>query len=86
MKQKTRLVSLVIYILMGWIALIAVVPLVAALSWHGFAWLAAGGLAYTLGVIFYVFDDKFVHWHGIWHLFVLAGSALHYFAILFYVL
>ena len=84
-KRKTRVVSLLIYILMGWVALIAVVPLIAALSWAGFAWLAAGGLAYTIGIVFYVYDDKFIHWHGIWHLFVLAGSALHYFAILLYV-
>lgn len=85
LKRKTRLVSLLIYILMGWVALVAVVPLLAALSGSGFAWLAAGGMAYTVGIIFFVYDDKFVHWHGIWHLFVLAGSALHYFAILFYV-
>ena len=85
LQQKTRLVSLVIYILMGWVALVAVVPLVAVLSWSGFAWLAAGGVAYTVGIVFFVFDGKFTHWHGIWHLFVLAGSALHYCAILFYV-
>jgi len=85
LKQKTRLVSLLIYILMGWVALVAVVPLLTALSGAGFAWLAAGGIAYTVGIIFYVYDDKFDHWHGIWHLFVLAGSALHFAAILLYV-
>jgi hemolysin III len=83
--RKTRLISLVIYVLMGWIAVIAVVPLVETLSWHGFAWLVAGGLAYTIGIVFYINDQRFRHWHGIWHLFVLAGSALHYFAILLYV-
>ena len=51
-KRKTRVVSLLIYILMGWVALIAVVPLIAALSLAGFAWLAAGGLAYTIGIVF----------------------------------
>jgi hemolysin III len=71
---------------MGWVAMVAVVPLVAVLSWSGFAWLVAGGIAYTVGIVFYVYDEKFVHWHGIWHLFVLAGSMFHYFAILFYVL
>jgi hemolysin III len=86
LKKKNRVVSLIIYILMGWFALVAVVPLLASLSWSGFAWLAAGGLAYTVGIIFYLYDEKFAHWHGIWHLFVLAGSAMHYFAILFYVL
>jgi hemolysin III len=70
---------------MGWIALVAVVPLVETLSLAGFAWLAAGGLAYTTGVVFYAYDKRFTHWHGIWHLFVIAGSALHYCAILFYV-
>jgi hemolysin III len=85
LNQKTRLVSLVIYILMGWVALVAVVPLVAVLSWSGFAWLAAGGLAYTVGIIFFVYENKHSHWHGIWHLFVLAGSTLHYCAILLYV-
>lgn len=84
-KQKTRVVSLVIYMLMGWVAIVALVPLITVLSWSGFAWLAAGGMAYTIGIIFFVNDEKFVHWHGIWHLFVLAGSALHYFAILLYV-
>ncbi len=83
--KRTRVLSLIIYVLMGWIALVAVLPLVEALSLAGFAWLAAGGLAYTVGIVFYVYDEKFAHWHGIWHLFVVAGSAIHYFAILRYV-
>lgn len=85
LKQKTRIVSLVIYVLMGWTALVAVLPLLRALHGAGFALLAGGGVAYTLGIIFFVYDDRFRHWHGIWHLFVLAGSTLHYFAILLYV-
>lgn len=83
--QKSRKLSLLIYVTMGWVAIIALIPLVKILSWAGFAWVAAGGLTYTLGIVFYLNDDKFAHWHGIWHLFVLAGSALHFFAILFYV-
>jgi len=83
--KRTRVLSLIIYVLMGWIALVAVMPLVDTLSPAGFAWLAAGGLAYTAGIVFYVYDEKYAHWHGIWHLFVVAGSALHYCAILFYV-
>jgi hemolysin III len=83
--RKTRLLSMVIYLLMGWVALVAVVPLVKALGWAGFAWLAAGGVAYTVGIIFYLNDEKFSHWHGIWHLFVIAGSTLHFFAVLLYV-
>ena len=83
--KKTRTWSLVLYITMGWIAVIGVVPLIDALSWAGFAWVAAGGVIYTAGTVFYFYDEKFCHWHGIWHLFVIAGSAIHYFAILFYV-
>jgi hemolysin III len=83
--KRTRVLSLIIYVLMGWIALVAVMPLVDTLSLAGFAWLAAGGLAYTAGIVFYVYDERFTHWHGIWHLFVVAGSALHYIAILLYV-
>ena len=83
--RKTRIMSMVIYVLMGWIAVIAVVPLVETLSWRGFAWVAVGGVVYTIGIVFYINDQRFKHWHGIWHLFVLAGSILHYFAILLYV-
>jgi hemolysin III len=82
---KTRWVSMVIYILMGWVALVAIQPLVSALSWAGFSWLLAGGIAYTVGILFFLYDQRFSHGHGIWHLFVLAGSALHYCAILLYV-
>jgi len=83
--RGARVLSLVIYLLMGWVALVAVVPLVQALSWSGFAWLAAGGAVYTAGIVFYLYDERFRHFHGIWHLFVLAGSAVHYVAILLYV-
>lgn len=83
--QKSRRLSLLIYITMGWVAIIALIPLVKVLSLAGFAWVAAGGLTYTFGIIFYLNDEKFKHWHGIWHLFVLAGSVLHYCAILLYV-
>lgn len=83
--RGARVTSLVIYLLMGWLAVVAVVPLFQALSWGGLAWLVAGGLAYTGGMVFYVYDERFRHWHGIWHLFVLAGSALHYVAIVLFV-
>lgn len=83
--KKTRKLSLLIYVLMGWVAVIAIAPLVKVLSWSGFAWVAAGGLTYTVGIIFYLHDEKFKHWHGIWHLFVMAGSALHFCAVLLYV-
>jgi len=83
--KGARILSLVIYVVMGWLGVIAVKPLIAALTPTGFAWLAAGGLFYTAGIIFYALDEKLRHGHGIWHLFVLAGSASHYLAILLYV-
>ena len=83
--KGARIVSLVLYLLMGWCAVVAVVPLIDALSWSGFAWVVAGGVIYTTGVVFYLYDERFRHFHGIWHLFVLAGSAIHFTAILLYV-
>lgn len=83
--SKQRRLSMLIYILMGWVALVAVVPMVQVLSWPGFLWVAAGGVAYTAGIYFFLNDHRFAHWHGIWHLFVIAGSALHFIAIWFYV-
>lgn len=83
--RRTRALSLVIYVVMGWIALVALCPLIEALTLAGFSWLLVGGVVYTAGIVFYLYDDRFTHWHGIWHLFVIGGSATHYFAILFYV-
>jgi hemolysin III len=80
-----RLTSLAIYLLMGWLAIVALVPLAEALSWSGVAWMLGGGLVYTAGVLFYLYDERFTHWHGIWHLFVLVGSAAHYTAIVLFV-
>ena len=85
-RSEARILSLVIYAVMGWIVLVAVKPLLASLGLAGFLWLAAGGVAYTVGIVFFAFDERFRHWHGIWHLFVIAGSLLHFIAILFYVL
>lgn len=88
LRQKTdaRILSVVIYIVMGWAALAALVPLKQALGSTGFAWVAAGGIMYTVGIIFYALDTRLRHAHGIWHLFVIAGSFAHYIAILFFVL
>ncbi len=85
-RSEARVLSLVIYALMGWVVLVAVKPLLAALGTAGFAWLAGGGVLYTVGIVFFVYDSRFRHWHGIWHLFVMAGSLLHYVAIWRYVL
>lgn len=83
--KGARILSLVIYVLMGWLAVIGVKPLILGLGWDGFLWLAAGGLFYTVGIAFYATDHKVRHGHGVWHLFVLGGSACHYIAVLFYV-
>jgi hemolysin III len=84
--KRNRRLSLVLYLLMGWLAIAAIVPLVATLSYRGFALIAAGGLLYTSGVYFYVASKRgLVHGHGIWHLFVLGGSACHFAAVLFFV-
>lgn len=80
-----RVLSLVIYVLMGWLALAAVAPLWQALGPAGFAWLVTGGALYTLGIAFYATDHKLRHGHGIWHLFVLGGSLCHFFTLLLYV-
>ena len=85
-RSEARVLSLIIYAVMGWIVLVAVKPLIAALGMTGFKWLAAGGVLYTVGIIFFAYDSRFRHWHGIWHLFVMAGSLLHFVAILLYVL
>jgi len=77
--------SLVLYLVMGWVVIIAIKPLVENLETGGLVLLVLGGLAYTGGAYFYAKDSK-PYFHAIWHLFVLAGSMLHYFAILFYVL
>jgi hemolysin III len=81
-----RVMPMVIYIVMGWIVLVALRPLLQALPQAGFRWLLAGGLFYTSGILYYAFDKKVRHFHGIWHLFVLAGSISHYLAVLLYVL
>jgi hemolysin III len=85
-KSGARILSVVIYVVMGWVALLAMFQLLHALGPTGFAWLAGCGLLYTIGIIFHVLDTRLTHAHGIWHLFVISGSASHYVAILLYVL
>lgn len=84
--DKARILSVVIYVVMGWAAVVALVPLHKALGSAGLAWLVAGGLFYTLGIVFYALDARVTHFHGVWHLFVMAGSAAHYVAIVRYVI
>ncbi len=82
--DRLKVASTVVYLLMGWCAVFVVRPLLAALPWTGFVWLLAGGLCYTAGVAFYANSRRFAHF--IWHLFVLAGSLCHYWAVFHYVL
>ena len=85
-RSEARVMSLVIYAVMGWVIIVAVRPLLDHLAIAGFVWLAVGGALYTVGIVFYAFDSRFRHWHGIWHLFVIGGSLAHYLAIALYVI
>jgi len=82
--RRFRRAMVVLYIAMGWVGLIAIEPLVAALPAAGLWLLFGGGVCYTFGVVFYRWRSLRYH-HAVWHLFVLAGSVLQYFAVLFYV-
>jgi len=81
-RRGLRIIPVVIYLVMGWLCVFALDPIIAALPRAGFIWLVAGGIFYTSGVAFYILDHWYPWSHGIWHLFVLAGSTSHYFAIL----
>lgn len=73
-----------LYLLMGWLVVIAVDPLLARIRTAGLLWLLAGGLSYTVGVVFYATDSRLHFGHLVWHLFVMAGTACRYFAVLWY--
>ncbi|HQQ67670.1 MAG TPA: hemolysin III family protein [Candidatus Cloacimonadota bacterium] len=79
--SKLKWLSIVVYLMMGWIILIAIKPLVAVVTTEFLIWMLAGGLAYSLGIIFYVARKLPFH-HAVWHLFVLAGSICHFFGML----
>ena len=78
------IVSTVLYIAMGWTAVVAFKPLMLHVAPAGIAWLVAGGLAYTGGVVFFAWE-RLRYGHAMWHLFVLGGSVCHFVAVLFYV-
>ena len=82
---RLQALSLGIYLGMGWLGVIAVKPVLEALPTAGVIWVVAGGLMYTLGVIFYAWR-KIPHHHAVWHLFVLGGTLCHFVAIFWYVL
>lgn len=86
-KERIEWLQLAIYLIMGWMVMFDFSHLKEALPTVGLYWLAIGGIAYTAGIIFYILDDKNLlrHAHGIWHLFVLAGSVCHFIAVIGYI-
>lgn len=83
--RRDHWISTALYVLMGWLALTVIGPMLRALPLAGVLWLVAGGLSYTLGVVFFLWRRLPYH-HAIWHLFVLGGSACHVAAALFHIL
>jgi len=77
-------ISTGLYLAMGWLVLIAAVPLIRHVAWPGVQWLVAGGLAYTVGVLFFVLDSRLKYAHAVWHGFVMAGTACHFVAVIGY--
>ncbi|MBW2464124.1 MAG: hemolysin III family protein [Deltaproteobacteria bacterium] len=87
LSKRIEALQIAIYLAMGWVSVLDFSSLTTAISPVGTTWLAVGGAAYTFGVIFYVMDKKtrFSHAHGVWHLFVLAGSISHFISVFGYV-
>jgi hemolysin III len=84
-KFRRTKVRLILYLAMGWVIVFFLHPLCQHLSPDGLAWLVAGGIAYTVGIIFYVTNGP-RYYHFIWHLFTVAGTTCHFFAVLWYVI
>ncbi len=84
--KKFRIVSMITYIAMGWVIVLASAPLARALDGVGIGLLLTGGVIYTVGALFYAFGKKHRYMHSLFHVFVLAGSILHFFSILLYVI
>jgi len=81
---RYRPISVVLYILMGWLVIVAIKPLRLAMPPDGIAWIAAGGVVYMAGLIFFALSKRVAHMHGVWHLCVIGGSACHYVALMRY--
>jgi len=85
-----RVISTVIYIIMGWISVVAIYPIVKNIPTGGVIWLVAGGLFYTIGAVVYALKrpnfSKHFGFHEIWHFFVLAGSTCHFMTMVLYIL
>ena len=83
-KARDSWLSTALYLAMGWLILIAIKPMLMHVSNWGLFWLLSGGIAYSLGVIFFALDGKLRYAHFIWHLFVIAGTTCHFFAVLWH--
>jgi hemolysin III len=83
--DRKSLPAVPLYLLMGWCGAVAAVPLVHRLHGQGWMWLLAGCLLYSVGIVFYALGNRMRHAHGIWHLFVLGGTATHFVTVLNYV-
>ena len=83
-RTSQPILSTGLYLLMGWLVVLAVDPLLERVPTAGLYWLVAGGLAYTVGVAFFTTDSKLRYGHFVWHLFVMLGTACHYFAVFWY--
>jgi len=82
---RYRVISVVLYVIMGWLVVAAFGPLKQALPMAGIWWLVAGGIVYTAGVLFFALSKHVAHMHGMWHLCVIGGSVCHYVAVFRYV-
>lgn len=83
--NRYKAISMSLYLVMGWLAVIAAKPIIDSIPLEGLAWILAGGLAYTFGLIFFAWE-RLPFNHTIWHLFVMIGSVCHYCAVMFFVL
>lgn len=83
---RSNLLSTLAYIAMGWLSLLIVKPLIGTIGWSGVGMLVLGGVLYTVGAIFYLWDHKFHFAHAVWHSFVLAGSTCHYLTVIWFVI
>lgn len=83
-RMSHPVISTSLYVFMGWLILIAANPMFERVPVSGLLWLVAGGVAYTAGVAFFVADARLRYGHFVWHLFVMAGTICHYFAVFWY--
>jgi hemolysin III len=83
-RLRHRLLSTAMYAAMGWLVVLAAGPMIERVGAEGFRWLLAGGIAYSVGVVFFLLDERVRFAHFVWHLFVLTGSACHFVAVLRY--